>query len=120
MDVPDTDLEANLYEVLPSGSSVLLTSAACAPGTASRCAGEARHPGKVEKYVFDNFPVLPRASPKGSRLRLLVHCINSIATEELQQRRRRRDETGKDARTAHVTLLHDAGHPSALEIPIVK
>ena len=29
-------------------------------------------------------------------------------------------ETAKDARTAHVVLYHDAEHPSALEIPIVK
>lgn len=29
-------------------------------------------------------------------------------------------ESGKDARTAHVTLVHDAAHPSALEIPIGK
>jgi hypothetical protein len=29
------------------------------------------------------------------------------------------DETAKDARTAHVTLYHDAAHPSALEIPVV-
>jgi hypothetical protein len=30
------------------------------------------------------------------------------------------NETAKDARTAHVTLHHDAEHPSCLEIPIVK
>ena len=29
------------------------------------------------------------------------------------------DEMAKDARTAHVTLYHDAEHPSALEIPIM-
>ncbi len=29
-------------------------------------------------------------------------------------------ETGKDAKTAHISLLHDASHPSALELPTVK
>ena len=28
-------------------------------------------------------------------------------------------ESGKDARTAHITLYHDSGHESFLEIPIV-
>jgi hypothetical protein len=28
-------------------------------------------------------------------------------------------ESAKDARTAHVTLYHDAEHPSYLEIPVV-
>jgi hypothetical protein len=29
-------------------------------------------------------------------------------------------ESGKDAHVAHVSVYHDAQHPSALEIPIVK
>jgi hypothetical protein len=29
-------------------------------------------------------------------------------------------ESGKDARTAHVTLYHDAEHPSCLELPWAK
>jgi hypothetical protein len=29
-------------------------------------------------------------------------------------------ETGKDARTAHIQLLHDAEHPSVLELPVVN
>jgi hypothetical protein len=28
-------------------------------------------------------------------------------------------ETGKDARTAHITLYHDANHMSSLELPVV-
>jgi hypothetical protein len=30
------------------------------------------------------------------------------------------DESAKDARVAHVTLVHDAEHPSYLELPIVE
>jgi hypothetical protein len=29
-------------------------------------------------------------------------------------------ETAKDAKTAHISLVHEAEHPSALELPIVK
>jgi hypothetical protein len=29
-------------------------------------------------------------------------------------------ETGKDAKTAHVTLAHDGEHESTPELPIVK
>ena len=29
-------------------------------------------------------------------------------------------ETGKDAKTAHIELLHDAEHSSMLELPVVK
>jgi len=30
------------------------------------------------------------------------------------------EESGQNARVAHVTLYHDADHPSCLELPIVK
>lgn len=29
-------------------------------------------------------------------------------------------ETGKNARTAHISMVHDAEHASAIELPIVK
>jgi hypothetical protein len=122
MDVPDTDLEASLYEVLPDGGSVLLTSATMrARYRESRRKEKLVTPGKAEKYVFDNFLFFSRRVARASRLRLLVHCINSIATEKnYNSGGVVASETGKDARTAHVTLLHDAAHPSALELPIVR
>jgi hypothetical protein len=30
------------------------------------------------------------------------------------------EESGADARTAQITLYHDAAHPSYLEIPVVE
>jgi predicted acyl esterase len=30
------------------------------------------------------------------------------------------EESGKDARTAHITLYHDSHHPSYIEIPVAK
>jgi predicted acyl esterase len=58
---------------------------------------------------------------KGSRLRLVVRSINSIGTEKNYNGGGDvAAETGKDAKTAHIALVHDPGHPSALELPIVK
>ena len=77
--------------------------------------------GKVEKYVFDNFTFFSRRVAKGSRLRLVVRSVNSIGAEKnYNSGGVVAAETGKDARTAHVTLVHDPEHPSALELPIVK
>jgi putative CocE/NonD family hydrolase len=120
MDVADTDLEVALYEILPDGGSVFLSGATMrARYRESLREAKPVLPGKPEKYVFDNFTFFSRRVAKGSRLRLLVHCINSIgAQKNYNGGGVVADETARDAKTAHVTLLHDAAHPSALEIPI--
>ncbi len=120
MDVPDTDLEVALFEILPDGGSVLLSGATMRARYRESLRQEKLVPiGKPEKYVFDNFLFFSRRVAKGSRLRLLVRCINSIAAQKnYNSGGVVAMETGKDARTAHVTLLHDAAHPSAFEIPI--
>ena len=77
--------------------------------------------GKPEKYVFDSFTFFARQVAKGSRLRLVVRSINSTGAEKnYNSGGVVAAETGKDAKTAHITLLHDAEHPSALELPVVK
>jgi predicted acyl esterase len=122
MDVPDTDLEAVLYEILPDGGSVLLTSATLrARYRESSRTERLVSPGKVEKYGLENFLFFSRQIAKGSRLRLLLHCLNTIGTEKnYNSGGPVAQETAKDARTAHVRLWHDREHPSALELPIVK
>lgn len=122
MDVPDTDLEASLYEILPDGGAVLLTSAAMrARYRESPRQEKLVTPGKTEKYVFDNFRFFSRQIAKGSRLRLLVRCPNTPWVEKNYNGGGVvAAESGKDARTAHVTLWHDGEHPSALELPIGK
>jgi putative CocE/NonD family hydrolase len=122
MDVPDTDLDAALYEILPDGGSVSLTSASMR----ARYRESLREPkpvpaGRPEKYVFDNFTFFARQIAKGSRLRLVVRSINSPGTEKnYNSGGVVAAETGKDARTAHITLLHDTEHPSTLELPVVR
>ena len=58
---------------------------------------------------------------KGSRLRLVVHSLNSPSIEKnYNSGDVVTKETGKQARTAHITLLHNDDHPSTLELPVVK
>jgi hypothetical protein len=122
MDVPDTDLEAQVYEILPGGESVFLTGATMRARYRESLRQEKLvTPGKTEKYVFDNFTFFSRRIAKGSRLRLFVNCPNTPGTEKnYNSGGVVAAETGKDARTAHVTLVHDREHPSTLELPIVK
>ena len=122
MDVPDTDLEADLYEILPDGGSVQLSGATMRARYRESPRQEKPVPaGKVEKYIFDNFTFFSRRIAKGSRLRLVVRSINSTGAEKnYNSGGVVAAETGKDARTAHIALVHDADHPCALELPIVK
>ena len=122
MDVPDTDLEADLYEILPEGSSVQLSGATMRARYRESTREERPVPaGKVEKYIFDNFTFFSRRIAKGSRLRLVVRSINSTGAEKnYNSGGVVAAETGKDARKAHIALVHDADHSSALELPIVK
>src|SRR5258708_35838490 len=83
MDVSDTDLEVDLYEILPDGGSVALTSASMR----ARYRESLREAmpvvaGKIEKYAFDNFMFFARRIAKGSRLRLVVRSINSTGAEK--------------------------------------
>jgi uncharacterized protein len=120
MDVPDTDFNVSLYEILGDGSSVFLTTDVMR----ARYRESLRHekpvsPGEIVRYQFDAFPWFSRRIARGSRLRLVVQCSNTIQLEKnynsggVVAR-----ETAKDARTAHVTLYHDAAHASALELPV--
>jgi hypothetical protein len=122
MDVPDTDLEADLFEILPDGGSVSLTSAAMrARYRDSLREAKPVLAGATEKYVFDNFTFFSRRTAKGSRLRLIVSSINSTGVEKnYNSGGVVAAETAKDAKTAHISLVHDAEHPSLLELPIVK
>ncbi|MGC2829376.1 MAG: CocE/NonD family hydrolase [Candidatus Acidiferrum sp.] len=122
MDVPDTDLEAEVYEILPGGDSVILTGATMRARYRESLRQEKLvSPGKIEKYVFDNFTFFSRRIAKGSRLRLFVHCPNTTGTEKnYNSGGVVALETARDARTAHVTLVHDGEHQSTLELPVVK
>jgi len=120
LDVPDTDFEATLYEILKDGSSIFLTSdilrARYRKGTRHE---ELIVPGEVNEYIFDGFTLFCRQISKGSRLRLVLKCINSPQVEKNYNAGGRvEEESGADAHTAHVTLYHDNQYPSRMELPI--
>jgi uncharacterized protein len=122
MDVPDTDLSALLYEIQSDGSSIQLTSATMRARYRESLRREVPVPAaEPEKYVLDNFTFFSRQVAKGSRLRLVVESLNTPSSEKnYNSGGVVAKETGKDAKTAHIQLLHDADHPSALELPIVN
>jgi predicted acyl esterase len=67
------------------------------------------------------FTFFARRAGKSSRLRLVVRSINTTGTKKnYNSGGVVTAETGKDAKTAHITLVYDAEHPSALDLPIVK
>jgi len=121
MDVPDTDLAADVYEILPDGTSIALSSAPMR----ARYRESLREPklvpmGEIVRYTFDKFTWFSRRMAKGSRLRLVLYCPNTISLEKnYNSGGDVSRETGADAHTAHVTVYHDAAHPSALEVPVV-
>jgi uncharacterized protein len=122
MDVPDTDVEADVYEILPGGESVFLSGATLRARYRESLRQEKLvTAGRTEKYVFDNFTFFSRRVAKGSRLRLFVHCPNTTDIEKnYNSGAVVALETAKDAKTAHLTLAHDGEHQSTLELPVVK
>lgn len=122
MDVPDTDFEVTLYEVLPDGSAIYLADDALrARYRESGSVAKLVTPGEVTRYRFEQFTFFSRVIGKGSRLRLVIRSINSLVWEKnynsggVVNR-----ETGRDARTARVRLHNDSRYPSALELPVVR
>jgi predicted acyl esterase len=122
MDVPDTDLLASIYEVRADGSSVLLTQAQMrARYRHSLRKAELVPLNKPELYEFHNFMWFSRRLEKGSRIRLVFECPNSIQLEKnYNSGGDVASESGKDSKTAHITLFHDTSYTSELELPVVK
>ena len=122
LNVPDTDFQVSVYEVLPDGTSIRLTE----DWMRARYRESLRQeklvkPGEINRYEFNTFTFFSRRIAKGSRLRLLLRCLNTIYLQKnYNSGGVVAEESGKDARTAHITLYHDAEHPSHLELPIVK
>ncbi|MGA9829155.1 MAG: CocE/NonD family hydrolase [Rhodanobacteraceae bacterium] len=117
---PDSDLFADIFEIRPDGSSVFLSSDGIrARYRKSLRKAELVDPGNIERYDFDHFTFSARRIAKGSRLRLVIGPVNSMYAEKnYNSSGVVAKESGKDARTVTVTLYHDAGHPSALYVPI--
>jgi uncharacterized protein len=120
IDTPDVDLEADLYEIQPDGTSIALWSDI----RRLRYRDSLREaklvkPGEIVKCDFNPGLFVARKLMKGSRLRLVVTAVNSIFWQKNYcSGGVVADETGKDAHTCHVQIYHDAEHASAIELPL--
>ncbi len=122
LDVPDTDFHVELFEIQPDGRSIFLTHDLMrARYRKSLRREELIREGAIEPYEFQSFTFFSRRLSKLSRLRLLIRSPNSIYYEKnYNSGGKVAEESGKDARVAHVKLFHDRNHPSRLEIPVAK
>jgi putative CocE/NonD family hydrolase len=122
LDVPDTDFRVSLGEVLAGGRLIRLTQDTLrARYRESSRVEKLVTPGEINLYTFDGFTFFSRRISKGSRLRLILNCPNTIYLEKNYNAGGVvAEESGKDGRTAHVTLYHDEEHPSYVELPVVK
>ena len=122
LDVPDTDFQVDLYEILRDGSSIRLTNDLLrARYRQSLREAVLVTPGAIERYTFEGFHFVSRRVASGSRLRLVIRSPNTIFLQKnYNSGGVVTQESGDDARTARVTLYHDNERPSFLELPIVR
>jgi uncharacterized protein len=122
IDTPDTDFQVMLDEIFPDGRMLVLT----VDYIRARYRKSLEHeklvkPGDIGQYQFSSFRFVARRIAKGNRLRLVITSPNSIFAEKNYNAGGIvTHESGKDARTAHVTLYHDAIHPTRLDLPLPK
>lgn len=120
MDVLDTDFSATLYEITADGRAIFLTSqlqrARYREGLGSE---KLMTPGAVTPFLLDDFDFFARRIAAGSRVRLVIAAVNSPQWEKNYNTGGPvAFESGKNARTARVSLYHDPARPSALELPV--
>lgn len=121
LDVPDTDFQATVYEITLDGSSILLTEDLLRARYRESLREEKPVvPGDINRYTFDGFTFFSRQIAKGSRLRLVIKSPNSIyGQKNYNSGGVVAEESGADARTAHVTVYHGGKYLSYLEVPVV-
>jgi hypothetical protein len=120
LDQPDTDLQAQIFEITANGRSILLTT----DRIRARYRESLRTAALITTrkpllYEFKRFTFVSRQLAAGSRLRLVLGPINSIYTQKnYNSGKAVSDETMADARAVTVTLVHDQAHPSTLYVPL--
>jgi putative CocE/NonD family hydrolase len=120
IDAPDTDLQASLYLIAPDGKARSLTETMLrARYRNSLEHPEAIHESQPEEYRFAPGTWFGMRAPKGAQLRLVLGSVNDPSMEKnWNSMRPVAEQTGADARVAHIRMLQDAEHPSTLTIPL--
>ena len=117
----DTDWFVELHDVSPQGSSMLVTEGVCrARYRRSRTEPEALTPGQVERYELDLRATSIVFKP-GHRIRVVVTSGKFPYLERNPQAFVDLNScTEKDFQVARQTIVHDADHPSAIHLPLVR
>jgi putative CocE/NonD family hydrolase len=120
IDTPDVDLECDLYEIQPDGTSIALwTDIRRLRYRESLREPKLVQPDEIVRCDFNPGLFVARRLMKGSRLRLVVTAVNSIFWQKNYCSGGVVAEgTAKDARTCHAQIYHDAEHPSAIQLPL--
>ena len=120
LDTPDTDLQVDLYEIQPDGTSIALwNDVRRLRYRESLREAKLVKPDEIVKCNFDPGLFVARRLMKGSRLRLAVYSPNSIFWQKnYNSGGVVADETAKDAHTAHIKIYHDAQRPSSIDLPL--
>lgn len=121
LDVPDTDIAAQVQAVLPDGEILVLGTDAVRARFRNGPEPELVEPGQVNSYVFDGFYLTARRIPAGSRLRLVLFPLDS------HQYLRNYNTGGKlgrenidEARAANVSVQVGGERGSYLELPLAE
>jgi uncharacterized protein len=108
MNVPDTDIRVQLFEVRADGTSVFLTQ----DFIRARYRRDPRNavlvnPGEVDRYDFDRFPFVAREIAAGSRIRLAISPLGASIHNQRNRNSGRsvEDETAADNRVADVKVV---------------
>lgn len=118
--VPDADLAAEIYEVTREGTSILLSDARLrARYRLSLARPEPLAPGVPTRIDLTRFRFMSRLIGAGSRIRLVVRSpVGSDLETNYHSGGRVSAETGRDARPARISLLHEPGRQSVLTLPL--
>jgi uncharacterized protein len=119
MTTKDADILVRLYEILPGGTSIILSSdilrARYRKGFRTE---ELMTPGKFEPMKFERFTWFSRKITKGSRLRLVINSPNGNGYQKnFQGGGVVADETGKDAQASTISIKADT---AKLSLPIAE
>lgn len=119
-DAPDFDLALMLHEVLPDGRIFYLTETRWRARWRRSLREQHLMPlAQAEECVIDRFYFFARRLGKGSRLRIVIRALSSIVHQRnYNSAKPVGEQRAEDGCVATVKVLHDAEHPSRVELPI--
>jgi putative CocE/NonD family hydrolase len=120
IDAPDTDLSFELHLVISDGKTRYLTNSMMrARYRHSLERGEAVPANVPVEYRFTGDQWFAVRAPKGSQLRLIVSALNTPSLEKnWNSMKPVAEQSGADARVAHVKLLQGKEQSSTLTNPL--